>query len=426
MRGIVEASAAPTRPGKGRPMNSIQSLKSLLVAAILMSTAACAYADDAPALPHAIKIGVLNDRSGPYADAAGEGSAVAARMAAEEFGNVVLGQPVEILVGDHMGKPDLGAIVARKWFDTENVDVVADIANSGVGIAVVNLAKERNKIVLNNSASSDFTGKACSPTAVQWSYNTYANGNALSAAMKRAGLNSIFTIGVDYAYGRMLGSDLKRFVEKSGGTVVGEAWHPLNTADFSSFLLQGQGSKAKVIALADSGADLVGILKQADEFQIGKQQTIVILASINLSEIEALGLPVAQGLMTMSAFEWNKSEESRSWTKAFVARTGKIPTADQVATYSEVRHYLKAVAAARSLDTATVLAKMREMPVNDIFASKGHLREDGQMIHDLYLVRVKKPSESTEKGDYVSIVQELPGDEIFQTLAESACTLVKR
>jgi branched-chain amino acid transport system substrate-binding protein len=261
---------------------------------------------------------------------------------------------------------------------------------------------------------------------VQWSYNTYANGNALSAAMKRAGLNSIFTIGVDYAYGRMLGSDLKRFVEKSGGTVVGEAWHPLNTADFSSFLLQGQGSKAKVIALADSGADLVGILKQADEFQIGKQQTIVILASINLSEIEALGLPVAQGLMTMSAFEWNKSEESRSWTKAFVARTGKIPTADQVATYSEVRHYLKAVAAARSLDTATVLAKMREMPVNDIFASKGHLREDGQMIHDLYLVRVKKPSESTEKGDYVSIVQELPGDEIFQTLAESACTLVKR
>jgi branched-chain amino acid transport system substrate-binding protein len=406
-------------------MNRMRSIRSLLVAAIVMSPAAYAHADNAPALPHSIKIGVLNDRSGPYADAAGEGSAVAARMAAEEFGNMVLGQPVEILVGDHMGKPDLGAIVARKWFDTENVDVVADIANSGVGIAVVNLAKERNKIVLNNSASSDFTGKACSPTAVQWSYNTYANGNALSAAMKRAGLDSIFTIGVDYAYGRMLGSDLKRFVKKSGGTMVGEAWHPLNTADFSSFLLQGQGSKAKAIALADSGADLVGILKQADEFQIGKQQTIVVLASINLSEIEALGLTVAQGLLTMSAFEWNKTDESRRWTKAFVARTGKIPTADQVATYSEVRHYLKAVIAARSLDTATVLAKMREMPVNDIFASNGRLREDGQMIHDLYLVRVKKPSESKEKGDYVSIVQELPGDEIFQTLAESACPLVK-
>jgi branched-chain amino acid transport system substrate-binding protein len=325
-----------------------------------------------------------------------------------------------------MGKVDVGALITRKWFDTENVDVVADIANSGVGFAVVNLAKERNKIVLNNSASSDFTGKACSSTAVQWSYNTYANGNAFSAAMKRAGLDSIFTIGVDYAYGRMLGADFKRFVEKSGSTLVGEAWHPLNTADFSSFLLQAQASKAKAVALADSGADLVGILKQADEFRIGKQQTLVVLASINLSEIEALGLPIAQGLMTMSAFEWNRTDESRRWTKNFVARTGKIPTADQAATYSEVKHYLKAVAAARSLDTATVLAKMRELPVNDAFAANGRLREDGQMVHDLYLVRVKKPSESTEKGDYVSIVQELPGDEIFQSLAESTCPLLKK
>jgi branched-chain amino acid transport system substrate-binding protein len=407
-------------------MKVISKFKSLLFIVMFASGAVPVHAADTPALPHSIKIGVLNDRSGPYADAAGEGSAVAARMAAEEFGNTILGVPVEILVGDHMGKVDVGALITRKWFDTENVDVVADIANSGVGFAVVNLAKERNKIVLNNSASSDFTGKACSSTAVQWSYNTYANGNAFSAAMKRAGLDSIFTIGVDYAYGRMLGADFKRFVEKSGSTLVGEAWHPLNTADFSSFLLQAQASKAKAVALADSGADLVGILKQADEFRIGKQQTLVVLASINLSEIEALGLPIAQGLMTMSAFEWNRTDESRRWTKNFVARTGKIPTADQAATYSEVKHYLKAVAAARSLDTATVLAKMRELPVNDAFAANGRLREDGQMVHDLYLVRVKKPSESTEKGDYVSIVQELPGDEIFQSLAESACPLLKK
>ncbi|MEH2476565.1 branched-chain amino acid transport system substrate-binding protein [Nitrobacteraceae bacterium AZCC 2161] len=407
-------------------MKVISKFKSLLFIVMFASGAVPVHAADTPALPHSIKIGVLNDRSGPYADAAGEGSAVAARMAAEEFGNTILGVPVEILVGDHMGKVDVGALITRKWFDTENVDVVADIANSGVGFAVVNLAKERNKIVLNNSASSDFTGKACSSTAVQWSYNTYANGNAFSAAMKRAGLDSIFTIGVDYAYGRMLGADFKRFVEKSGSTLVGEVWHPLNTADFSSFLLQAQASKAKAVALADSGADLVGILKQADEFRIGKQQTLVVLASINLSEIEALGLPIAQGLMTMSAFEWNRTDESRRWTKNFVARTGKIPTADQAATYSEVKHYLKAVAAARSLDTATVLAKMRELPVNDAFAANGRLREDGQMVHDLYLVRVKKPSESTEKGDYISIVQELPGDEIFQSLAESACPLLKK
>jgi branched-chain amino acid transport system substrate-binding protein len=407
-------------------MKNYYGFKSLLLAAICVSTAAPSYADDAPTLPHAIKIGVLNDRSGPYADATGEGSAVAARMAAEEFGNAVLGQPVEILVGDHMGKVDLGSLIARKWFDTENVDVVVDIASSGVGIAVVNLAKERNKIVLNNSASSDFTGKACSPTAVQWSYNTYANANALSAAMKRAGLDTIFTIGADYAFGHMLAADVKRSVEKTGSTIVGEAWHPLNTMDFSSFLLQAQGSKAKSVALADSGSDLVGIVKQANEYQITKQQTLVILTSVNLSEIKALGLPLAQGLLTMSAFEWTKSDASRRWTKDFVARTGKFPTADQAATYSEVRHYLKAVAAAHSLDTATVLAKMREMPINDIFASNGHLREDGQMIHNLYLVRVKKPSESTEEGDYLSIVQELAGDEIFQTLAESVCPLVKK
>jgi branched-chain amino acid transport system substrate-binding protein len=211
-----------------------------LLSVVLMASAASTMApagEDSP-LPHSIKIGVLNDRSGPYADATGEGSAVAARMAAEEFSNNVRGQPVEIVVGDHMGKVDLGALVARKWFDTENMDVVVDIANSGIGAAVVNLARERNKLVLNNSASSDFTGKNCSPTAVQWSYNTYANANALSAAVKRAGFDTVFILGVDYAYGRMLGADFKRFTEKVGGAVIGEAWHPLNTVDFSSFLLQ--------------------------------------------------------------------------------------------------------------------------------------------------------------------------------------------
>ena len=407
-------------------VGTISNVRRLVLTAALMSALpASAYAEEA-SLPHAVKIGVLNDRSGAYADAAGEGSAVAARLAADEFGNKILGAPIEIIVGDHTGKADLGVGIARKWFDDENVDAIADIANSGVGLAVVGLAKERNKIVLNNSASSDFTGKACAPTAVQWSYNSYANANALSAALKRAGFDSIFTIAVDYAYGHALAADLKRFVESSGGKVVGSAQHPLNTADFSSYLLQAQGSGAKAVALADSGADLVNILKQADEFRIAKQQAIVVVASINLSEIEALGLPISQGLLTMSAFEWAKTEESRRWTKLFVAKTGKFPTADQAATYSEVRHYLKAVAAAHSLDAAAVIAKMRELPVEDAFATNGHLREDGQMIHDLYLVRVKTPEESKEKGDYFAIVQEIPGDEVFQTLAQSACPLLKK
>ena len=305
-------------------VGTISNVRRLVLAAALLSALpASAYAEEA-SLPHAVKIGVLNDRSGAYADAAGEGSAVAARLAADEFGNKILGAPIEIIVGDHTGKADLGVGIARKWFDDENVDAIADIANSGVGLAVVGLAKERNKVVLNNSASSDFTGKACAPTAVQWSYNSYANANALSAALKRAGFDSIFTIAVDYAYGHALAADLKRFVENSGGKVVGSAQHPLNTADFSSYLLQAQGSGAKAVALADSGADLVNILKQADEFRIAKQQAIVVVASINLSEIEALGLPISQGLLTMSAFEWAKTDEFAPLDEAFRRKDRQI------------------------------------------------------------------------------------------------------
>ena len=399
--------------------------RTLLAATILAALTPAAWADDA-ALPHGVKIGVLNDRSGPYADATGEGSAVAARMAVEEVGGKVLGQPIEIIVGDHTGKADLGALIARKWFDEENVDVIADIAASGVGLAVVGVAKERNKIVLNNSASSDFTGKACTPTSVQWSYNTYANSNALADGLKRAGLDSVFTIFVDYAYGKSLAAGVKQFVEANGGKVVGEVAHPLNTMDFSSYLLQAQSSGAKAVALADSGADLVSIIKQANEFGLPQKQTLVVAAAINLTEVESLGLPIAQGLLSTSAFEWTKTDESRAWTKEFVKRVGKFPTADQAATYSEIKHYLKAVAAAHSLDAPVVMAKMRELPINDMFATNGHLREDGQMVHNLYLVRVKKPEESKEKGDDLAIIQDIPGDEIFQTLAQSACPLLKK
>src|SRR5271155_157782 len=251
----------------------LQALRTKLLssAAALFAVAIVpAFADESP-LPHSIEIGVLNDRSGAYADATGEGSAVAARMAAEEFGNKVLGQPIEIVVGDHTGKADLGVLVARKWFDEQNVDVVADIASSGVGLAVVALGKERNKIILNNSASSDFTGKACSPTAVQWSYNTYASGNALSTALMGLGLDSVFLISVDYAYGHMLVNDVKKLFEKAGGKVVGEIFHPLGTTDFGSYILQAQSSGAKALAVADSGNDMVGLLKQADEFQVAKR-----------------------------------------------------------------------------------------------------------------------------------------------------------
>ena len=398
----------------------------VLAASAAVALASSALAGDAQPLDRPLKIGVLNDRSGPYADAAGEGSAVAARLAADEFGNKILSAPIEIVVGDHTGKPDIGVSITRRWFENENVDVIADIANSGVGLAVVGLAKERNKIVLNNSASSDFTGKACAPSAVQWSYNTYAVSNGLSSALKGQGLDSAFIIMVDYAYGRALAGDFRRSYEAAGGKVVGEVRHPLNTADFSSYLLQAQSSGAKVVVLADSGADLVNIVKQATEFGIAKQQVIAVAAAINISEVEGLGLEVAQGLLTSSAFEWERSDESRAWTKRFIEKMGRFPTADQAATYSSVKHYLTAVAAVGSVDTDAVMAKMRELPVNDAFAANGRLREDGQMTHDLYLVRIKKPSESKEKGDYLTVVQTLAGDEVFQPLSQSACPLVKK
>lgn len=381
---------------------------------------------DAQQLTRPVKIGVLNDRSGPYADATGEGSAVAARLAADDFGNKVLDVPIEIIVGDHASKPDIGVSIARKWFDNDNVDVIADIANSGVGLAVVGLAKERNKIVLNNSGSSDFTGKACAPTAVQWNYNTYAASNGLSSALRQQGLDTAFIIEVDYAMGHALAADFKRFFEGQGGRIVGEIRHPLNAADFSSYLLQAQASGAKVIVLADSGADLVNILKQTKEFGISKDQEVASAVPINITEVEGLGLEVAQGLLTTSAFEWEKSDESRAWTTKYVDKTGRFPTADQAATYSAVKHYLEAVAAAKSVDSEAVMAKMQELPVNDAYAMNGRVREDGQLIHDLYLVRVKTPSEAKEKGNYLNIVQILPGDSVYQPLSQSACPYINK
>lgn len=398
----------------------------LLAACASIFLATSATAEEQGNLTKPLRIGILNDRSGPYADASGEGSAIAARLAADEFGNKVLGVPIEIVVGDHAGKPDLGTNVARRWFDVDGVDAIADIANSGVGLAVTALAKERNRIVLNNSVAGSFTGKACTPVTVQWSYNSFASGKALATALLKQNLKTWFIIAVDYAYGQALSADLKRMVEAGGGKIVGEARHPLGTADFSSFLLQAQASGAQVIALANSGADLVTTIKQANEFGMTKSQKLVSVSAINLSEIEALGLDLAQGLLTTSAFEWNRSDETRQWTKRFVEKAGRLPTADQAATYSEVKHYLQAVAAAKTVDALPVMAKMRDLPVKDAFADNGHLREDGQMVHDFFLVRAKTPAESTEKGDYFAIVQTVPSDEAFQPLSESTCPLVKK
>ncbi|HEX7920627.1 MAG TPA: ABC transporter substrate-binding protein [Bradyrhizobium sp.] len=371
-----------------------------------------------------IRIGVLNDRSGAYADLGGEGSVVAAKMAAEEFGNSIGGVPVEIISADHQNKPDIGLGIVRRWFDTEKVDAVADISNSGVGFAVTALAKERNKIVLNASASSDFTGKACTRTSFQWVYTSYTNGYGLARALTAQKLDSWFLITVDYSFGHAFAADMRRAVESGGGKVIGEVRHPLNTADFSSVLLQAQASGAKVIALANAGADMTNSVKQAAEFGITRGQALVA-PTVFLTDVDAMGLAAAQNLQFVTAYYWDRDAESRAWANKFFEKVGRMPTMTQAGVYSAVRHYLRAVQAANSDDGLAVAAKIRELPVADAFA-RGSVRADGQLVHDMYLARVKTPAASSRRWDYYDIVATIPAEQAFRPLGEGGCELVSQ
>ncbi|MGY3586963.1 branched-chain amino acid transport system substrate-binding protein [Bradyrhizobium sp. USDA 4341] len=371
-----------------------------------------------------IRIGVLNDRSGAYADLGGEGSVIAAKMAAEEFGNAIGGVPVEIVSADHQNKPDIGLGIVRRWFDTEKVDAVADISNSGVGFAVTALAKERNKIVLNASASSDFTGKACTRTSFQWVYTSYTNGYGLARALTAQKLDSWFLIAVDYSFGHAFAADMRRAVENGGGKVIGEVRHPLNTADFSSVLLQAQASGAKVIALANAGADMTNSVKQAAEFGITRGQALVA-PTVFLTDVDAMGLAAAQNLQFVTAYYWDRDAESRAWANKFFEKVGRMPTMTQAGVYSAVRHYLRAVQAANSDDGLAVAAKIRELPVADAFA-RGTVRSDGQFVHDMYLARVKTPAASSRRWDYYDIVATIPAEQAFRPLGEGGCELVSQ
>ncbi|MGY3533520.1 ABC transporter substrate-binding protein [Bradyrhizobium sp. USDA 4452] len=373
---------------------------------------------------HVIRIGVLNDRSGAYADLGGEGSVVAAKMAAEEFANSIGGVPVEIVSADHQNKPDIGLGIVRRWFDTEKVDAVADISNSGVGFAVTALAKERNKIVLNASASSDFTGKACTRTSFQWVYTSYTNGYGLARALTAQRLDSWFLIAVDYSFGHAFAADMRRAVENGGGKVVGEVRHPLNTADFSSVLLQAQASGAKVIALANAGADMTNSVKQAAEFGITRGQALAA-PTVFLTDVDAMGLAAAQNLQFVTAYYWDRDAESRAWANKFFEKVGRMPTMTQAGVYSAVRHYLRAVQAANSDDGLAVAAKIRELPVGDAFA-RGTVRPDGQFVHDMYLARVKTPAASNRRWDYYDIVATIPAEQAFRPLGEGGCELVSQ
>jgi len=373
-----------------------------------------------------VKIGVLTDMSSLYADATGKGSVTAVEMAVADFGGKVKGKPVVVVSGDHQNKPDVGVNLVRNWIDNDKVDSVFDVPTSSVALAVQTLMTEKNKIFINSGGgSSDLTGKACSPTFVHYTYDTYALSNVAGKAMVKRGEDTWFFLTADYAFGQALERDAANVVKESGGKVVGSVKHPLNSSDFSSFLLQAQASKAKVIALANAGGDTTNALKQAAEFGIlqGGQKMIALLQEI--TDSYGLGLQQAQGLILTDGFYWDMDDDTRAFSNRFMAKVGHMPTMIQAGLYSATMHYLQAIDATGTDDTAKVMAKMKATPIHDFFARNGHIREDGRMVHDMYLFEVKKPSESKGPWDLYKLLATVPGDEAFRPLDKGGCPLVK-
>jgi branched-chain amino acid transport system substrate-binding protein len=389
-----------------------------------VAAAACALLLAAPASAQGVKIGILNDQSGVYADYGGKYSVEAARMAVEDFGGSVLGKPIEVVSGDHQNKSDVGAAIAREWFDVGKVDMAIGFDHSAVALAVEQLAAEKNRIAIAGAVGSTaFTGKSCTPTEASWIYDSYALTTSLAKAIVAEGRDTWFFITVDYAFGHSLEADATAAVLAAGGKVLGSVRHPLNTADFSSYLLQAQASGAKVVAFANGGGDMVNATKQANEFGLTKNQTMVSLL-VFISDVHSMELKAAQGLKFVTGFYWDRNEETRAWSKRFFERQGQMPTMGHASTYSAVSHYIKAIAAAGTDEAKAVMAKMREIPVNDFYTHNGHLREDGRLVHDMYFAQVKTPSESTKPWDYYKILGVIPGDQAFRPLAEGGCPLV--
>jgi branched-chain amino acid transport system substrate-binding protein len=373
-----------------------------------------------------VRIGILNDQSGPYADFGGKTSVDAARMAVEDVGGTILGKSIEIIIGDHQNKPDVGSAIARRWFDVDGVSAVAELTNSAVALAVQQIAKEKGKITLSTGpATTRLTNEDCSPTGFHWAFDTYSQAVGTARAVIAEGGKSWFLLVADYAFGHQMASDLTKVVNASRGTVVGEVRHPLNTSDFSSFLLRAQSSKAQIIGLASAGADTINSVKQAAEYRIAAGGQKLAGLVVVISDIDALGLTTANGLVFTTAFYWDRDEASRAWSKRFFERTGRMPGMVQAGTYSAVLHYLKAMEAAGTPDGKAVADKIRELPVDDFFA-KGRVREDGRMMHDMYLVEVKRPDESKAKWDYYKVLRQIPAEEAAQPLSESKCSLVKK
>jgi len=400
--------------------------------AALMMTASLALAGTASAqtMDKVVKVGALGDQSGLYADIGGPGSVVAAQMAVEDSGLLAKGWKIDVISADHQNKPDVAVNIGKQWIDVDKVDVFVDLAASNVGLAIANLSREKNVVNLNSgSGSSDLTGSQCSPNTVHWAYDTYMLANGTGKALVRSGGDTWFFLTADYAFGQALERDTTAAVTAAGGKVLGDVKHPLNTSDFSSYLLQAQSSKAKVIGLANAGGDTTNAIKQAAEFGIVKGGQKLAGLLMFITDVHSLGLNVAQGLNLTESFYWDMNDQTRAFSKRFMQRFPKNPpTMVQAGVYSSLIHYFKALEAlgGNPHDGRTVVAKMKEMPTDDPLFGKGSIRADGRKIHPAYLFEVKKPSESKYPWDYYKLVATIPADEAFLPLEKSVCPLVKK
>jgi branched-chain amino acid transport system substrate-binding protein len=370
-----------------------------------------------------VKIGVLTDMSSLYADNGGQGSVVAAQMAVDDFGGTVLGRKIEVVSADHQNKADIGSGITRRWIDSENVEAILDVPNSAVALAVQGITRDKKKVFLaTGAATSRLTGDECSATGIHWTYDTYALSQGTTKAVSKLGVKTWYFLSADYSLGAQLEADSRKVIAAQGGKVAGSVKHPINTSDFSSFLLQAQSSNADAIALADAGGDFINAVKQAGEFGIARSQKLVGLL-VFIADIHSLGLQSAQGLILSSAFYWDLNDETRAWSKRFIDKTQKVPTMIHAGTYGAVTHYLKAIQSAGTLDGPAVAGKMREMPVNDFMTRNGRIREDGRLVRDMYLFKVKSPEQSKYKFDYYQLLATIPGDEAFRPEEEGGCPL---
>ena len=374
-----------------------------------------------------VRIGVLTDLSGQFSHESGKGAVTAVQMAVEDFGGKVLGAPIDVIVADHLNKPDVAISKAREWFDTQKVDMIGNLVNSAVALGVAGVAKEKNRIaIVTTSGSSRLTNDGCTPNSIHYAYDTWSLANGTAKALLDGGLDTWFFLTADYAFGHALELDAGNLIKANDGKVVGSVRYPMETVDHSSFLLRAQGSKAKVIALAGSGMSFVNAVKSAREFGVSRGNQTIAGLLVWINDVHSLGLETAQGMLLTNGFYWDRDEETRAWSRRFFDRMKRMPNMGDAGDYSSTMHYLKSIQAAGTDDATAVMAKMKETPINDFFAKGGVIRPDGRMVHDMYVYEVKSPAESKYPWDYYKLRATIPAKQAFRPLADSTCPLVKK